>query len=138
MVNGEYSDWDTIEYGVPQGSTLGPLLFILFTNDMCQCIRNSNVLLYADDTVIYRSDIDSVRNYRNIQGDLNRVFKWCNTNGLTINIPETKIVYFGTKKLRIIKELRMNKEILMYEKQYKYLGIILDANLNLKCTLKKF
>ena len=56
MVNGDCSNWDTIKYGVPQGSILGPLLFIMFTNDLVNCIRNSNVLLYADDTVIYRND----------------------------------------------------------------------------------
>ena len=76
MVNGDYSKCDTVEYGVPQGSTLGPLLFIMFTNDLSNYIRNCNVLLYADDTVIYRSDVDSVKNHRNIQGDLNRLVKW--------------------------------------------------------------
>ena len=75
MVNGEHSGWDTVEYGIPQGSTLGPLLFIMFTNDLNNYIRNCNVLLYADDTVLYRSDVDSVMNYRNIQGDLNRLVK---------------------------------------------------------------
>ena len=71
MGNSKFSNWDVDEYGVSQGSTLGPLLFIMFTNDMVECIRNCNVLLYADDTVIYRSDFDVARNNRNIQGDLN-------------------------------------------------------------------
>ena len=81
MVNGDCSNWDTIKYGVPQGSILGPLLFIMFTNNLVNCIRNSNVLLYADDTVIYRNDFCFDRNYRNIQGDLNRLHKWCFTIG---------------------------------------------------------
>ena len=85
MVNGKFSNWDAVEYGVPQGSTLGPLLFIMYTNDMTDNIRNSDVLLYADDTVLYRSDSDADRNHRNLQGDLNRLYRWCNNNGLTIN-----------------------------------------------------
>ena len=52
MVNAKFSNWDAVEYGVPQGRTLGPLLFIMYTNDMTDNFRNSDVLLYADDTVL--------------------------------------------------------------------------------------
>ena len=103
MVNGDSSKWDTIKYGVPQGSILGPLLFIMFTNDMVDIIRNSNVLLYADDTVIYRNDFCFDENYRNIQGDLNRLHKWCFINGLTINGRKTKVVNFGNNPKRVVK-----------------------------------
>ena len=82
MVNRCFSNWDVIKYGVPQGSILGPLLFIMFTNDMVDCIRNSSVLLYADDTVIYRNDFCFDKSYRNIQGDRNHLYKWCFTNGV--------------------------------------------------------
>ena len=68
------------------------------TNDMVECIRNCNVLLYADDTVIYRSDFDVTRNYRSIQGDLNRLYKWCTNSGLTITSHKTKVVIFGSTK----------------------------------------
>ena len=93
MVNGDCSNWDKMKYGVPQGSILGPLLFIMVTNDLvnCTCIRNSNVLLYADDTVIYRNDFCFDRNYGNIQGDLNRLHKWCFTN--KIQDSRFKMVY---------------------------------------------
>ena len=136
MVNGKYSEWDTVEYGVPQGSILGPLLFIMYTNDLTKCIRNSEVLLYADDTVIYRCDTDTVRNYRNIQGDLNRLYKWCNQNGLTINSRKTKVIDFG-KSRKKVNDLHINKELLVYEKQYKYLGVILDHNLNFEPHYKE-
>ena len=56
MVNQYFSNWDVIKYGVPQGSILGPVMCIMFTNDMVDCIRNSSVLLYADETVICRND----------------------------------------------------------------------------------
>ena len=129
MVNGKYSNWDIIEYGVPQGSTLGLLLFIMYTNDLIDFIRNSDVLLHADDTVIYRSDVSYVQNYRNIQGDLNRLLQWYNKNTLTINGRKTRIVNCGqTKKLRTVQPLHINKEDLSVEKLYKYLGIILDSS----------
>ena len=117
MVNGDFSNWDTIKYGVPQGSILGPLLFIMFTNDMVNSIRNSNVLLYADDTVIYRSDFCFAKNYRNIQGDLNRLHKWCFINGLTINGRKTKVVNFGNNPKRVVKKhLHINRIVLLHEK----------------------
>ena len=113
MVNGDCSNWDTIKYGVPQGSILGPLLCIMFTNDLVNCIRNSNVLLYADDTVIYRNDFCFDRNYRNIQGDLNRLHKWCFTNGHTINGRKTKVVNFGNNPKKVVnKPLHINRTVL--------------------------
>ena len=51
---------------------------------MTDNIRNSDDLLYADDTVLYRSDSDADRNHRDLQGDLNRLYRWCDNNGLTI------------------------------------------------------
>ena len=135
-MNGNHSEWKVVEYGVPQGSILGPLLFIMYTNDLPNCIRNSQVLLYADDTVIYRSDIDPIRNHRNIQGDLNRLYKWCKNNGLTINSRKTKVVTFGSMK-RAVKDLHINKVILLHEKQYKYLGVILDFRLNFEAQYKE-
>ena len=81
----------------------------MFTNDLVNCIRNSNVLLYADDTVIYRNDFCFDRNYRNIQGDLNCLHKWCFTNGLTINACKTKVVNFGNNP----KKLSINLSILI-------------------------
>ena len=110
----------------------------MYTNDMIDCIRNSKVLLYADDTVIYRSDVQCERNYRNIQGDLNRLLKWCNKNGLTINSRKTKVVNFGkTNKFKIDRILHINKVELNVEKQYKYLGIILDSNLKFEAHYKE-
>ena len=138
MVNGDCSNWDTIKYGVPQGSVLGRLLFIMFTNDLVNCIRNSNVLLYADDTVIYRNDFCFDRNYRNIQGDLNCLHKWCFTNRLTINGRKTKVVIFGNNPKKVVnKPLHINRTVLSYKKQYKYLGVILDSKLNFEAHCKE-
>ena len=85
---------------------------------------------------MYRSDIDAVRNHRNIQGDLNRLYKWCTNNGLTINSCKTKVINFGSTK-RIVKDLHINKEILSHEKQYRYLGVILDFKLNFEAQYKE-
>ena len=92
--------------------------------------------MYADNTVISRCDSDIDGNHRNMQGDLNRLYKWCKSNGLTINSRKTKVVNFGQSK-KVVKDLHISKEILAHEKQYKYLGVILDSKLNFEPQYKE-
>lgn len=85
MVDNKRSSAMQVPIGVPQGSILGPLLFILFVNDLPQCLKSCNVMLYADDTVIYYSssmisDVESKLN-----ADLANITDWFNSNFLTLN-----------------------------------------------------
>ena len=69
-------------YGVPEGSVLGPLLIILYLNDIVDCLQNCKYFLYADDIVIYK-DVDSVLNPNGIEAvqyDFNRIIDWCRLN----------------------------------------------------------
>ena len=70
---------------MPQGSVLGPLLFLIYVNDITNIIENSKISMYADDTVIYisQSNLDSA--IALIQSDLNSLYTWCNMNKVTIN-----------------------------------------------------
>ena len=74
LINGHPSDSKLVETGVPQGSILGPLLFIIYVNDMPSCLNHSEVDMYADDTAFYygSSNIDDVKSH--IQADLARVY----------------------------------------------------------------
>ena len=103
----------------------------MITNDVVDCIRNSSVLLYADDTVIYRNDFCFDKNYRNIQGDLNCLYKWCRTNGLTmIAVTQRLSILVTFLKKSVKKYFHINRIDLSHDKQYKYLGVILDSKLN--------
>ena len=83
------------QYGVPQGSVLGPLLFILYANDLSKCLRHSKSIFYADDTSLFLTDNTVSELTQKMNSDLQQVFKWCNTNSLSVNVIKTKCMLFG-------------------------------------------
>ena len=133
LANGIRSAQLPITCGVPQGSILGPLLFLIYVNDITYNITNSNTKLYADDTVIYASSKTVNDAFQRVQNDLLALASWCNLNQLTININKTKAVLFGTKKFtnnNNLPQIRIGGELVHYVKDYKYLGVTLDCRLN--------
>ena len=75
--NGTHSDWLSVRSGVPQGSVLGPLLFLLYIDDLRSIVKHSKVKLYADDVTLYKeikSEIDCIL----LQEDLDRICDWAN------------------------------------------------------------
>jgi hypothetical protein len=80
--------------GVPQGSILGPLLFLLYINDTESCSDILSFILYADDTNAFYSNPCLKTLYNTIQNEMNKVVKWLNANKLSINAPKTKFVIF--------------------------------------------
>ena len=87
---GSLSDQGYVEYGVPQGSILGPLLFIIYINDITNVIEHCKVVLYTDDTAIFFSDklLSNVQKY--LQIDMSNVSTWLRQNKLTLNVTKTK------------------------------------------------
>lgn len=81
----------TVCSGVPQGSHLGPLLFVLFINDLKDVFRNSRVLMYADDLKIFRT-ISNGQDVELLQDDLGRFELWCNANMMSLNIAKCVLV----------------------------------------------
>ncbi len=78
--------------GVPQGSILGPLLFLLFINDLPLYTNNTETDLYADDTTLYHinNTLSSIEN--NLQTALQSLSDWCKSNGMLINTSKTKVM----------------------------------------------
>ena len=131
-VNGKMSSELDITYGVPQGSILGPLLFLLFINDLDQELLHSRVLLYADDTVLYASHSQEVFAHLWVANDLRTLTKWCRNNQLTVNINKTKVMLFGSRnmlKRGTRKDIFINETKLQYVNHFNYLGIKLDSSL---------
>ncbi len=88
---GVLSDAFPISHGVPKGNILGPLLFILFIDDLPKRITNCKIALYADDTVLLFSAKTSEEIRVNIQEDLDRAIKWFKENRLHLNVKKDKM-----------------------------------------------
>ena len=128
--NYQYSDLYDIEFGTPQGSCLGPLLFLLFTNDLYQNINHSNVILFADDTTLYKSH----RNVRYlkwcVEEDLKTISDWFKANKLTLNLDKTVYIYFGNSRNESKPDLYIDSTTLKPAATAKFLGLWLDEDLN--------
>lgn len=111
--------------GVPQGSNLGPLLFLLFVNDITEVI-SSNYLLFADDLKIYRiinSPCDSIA----FQNDLNNVYQWCLQNRLFLNIAKCLIVTYTRKFSPMHYQYSINNVKLQRKSSILDLGVLFDS-----------
>ena len=127
-----YSTAKPVHIGVPQGSVLGPLLFIIYVNDMPLCIKHCNISLYADDTVIYLSCSDVSELEDKLNSDLTSLSRWLNVNLLTLNVTKCKSVVFGSQqKLAKVNQisLEINECQIDGEDSFKYLGVILHNNM---------
>lgn len=85
-VSDAVSDMRTTNLGVPQGSVLGPLLFLIFINDMPNCLKHSQCMLYADDSMILNSANCTSALVTKLNSDIANVQEWCNNNKLQINL----------------------------------------------------
>ena len=131
-VNGVTSKLLPVTCGVPQGSVLGPLFFLVFVNDIQGALNECGIKLYADDTVLYQS-FDCEEAVTKLQQSVCRFASRCDTNAPTIDISKTKTMAFGSrhniKKARVV-EIKLRGEVLKQVPSYKYLGIVLDSTLD--------
>ena len=130
----EYSDYFDIDYGTPQGSCLGPLLFIIFTNDLHLIMENGNSLLFADDTILYQSHSNLRYLKWSMQEDLKRIMDWFKANQLTLNLDKTVCMIFSPRNKVTELRLEIDNRQLVAEEQTKFLGVWIDRNLNWKKT----
>ena len=139
LANGKLSDAKGITCGVPQGSVLGPLFFILYVNDVQEAVSVSKLQLYADDTVIHSEGRSPDEAVGKLQPSLTQFSLWCKANKLSLNATKTKLMTFGTRhKVKKAKNviIRIGEVPLQIVPTYKYLGITLDSTLSFNYHVK--
>ena len=133
-INGVPSGLKPISCGVPQGSVLGPLLFLLYINDLPNVSEKLKFFLFADDTNIYYEsgdlhDLESV-----INQEIKHLSLWLKVNRLALNINKTNFLIFHSsqRSLNYNVTLKLDKKALSQKDHIKYLGVIVDCHLNWK------
>ena len=128
-----------LDCGVPQGSILGPLLFIIFTNDLPSVLDKSKCILFADDTTVYYSSDDIADLIESIQQDLSRMYEWFCANKLSLNIAKTHFVLFSppsSDKHDYISALELGQFSIGRVKVAKFLGLYIDEDLTWDAHIK--
>ncbi|XP_046743250.1 uncharacterized protein LOC124409579 [Diprion similis] len=121
------------KFGVPQGSVLGPLLFILYINDLARQLEFCQCKMFADDTVIFISGTNTEEIEQKLNHDLERVVKWMNSNSLKLNTTKTKsMIIHDPRKLGIENKCNFKIAGIQIEevREIKYLGVIIDNKLS--------
>ena len=128
--------------GVPQGSILRPLFFIIFINDLSDYIEHASVIMYADDTVLYVSHESKEKIENDLNQDMQNLLSYFRKNELVINLKKrkTETMLFGrTKRLKAAGEnnVSYNNQRINFTETYKYLGNIVDHHLKFSENFEK-
>lgn len=136
VYNNHESQRYLVNSGVPQGANLGPLLFLLFINDLPSVLKHSHALLFADDLKIWRN-INSIEDCVKLQTDIDNLFLWSQKNKLFFNISKCYYLSYSRKFLNYHFDYSMNREILEKRDEIKDLGVIFDTKLSFKYHVMK-
>ena len=138
LLNGQSSDWLDINAGVPQGSVLGPLLFLIYINDLSDNLI-SVAKLFADDTSLFSTVHDINKSATDLNRDLNTIknwpFQWRMSFNPDPNKQATEVVFSHKRKTVVHPALFFNQSPVAIEPLQKHLGLILDKRLNFKYHL---
>jgi hypothetical protein len=126
------SEWEAITDGGPQGSILGPLLFLLYINDLPFAISEiSDPVLYADDTSLIITNSDSQMFEKDLNAALLKLKKWFNSNLLLLNLEKTYFLQFLTKNKRVIgMHTQYENRQISNIHSTKFPGIVIDSKLS--------
>ena len=149
--DGTFSSVTILNTGVPQGSILGPLFFIIYMNDIHEASENFHAILYADDTSLFSSlcsfnvslngnNFDKHVLSTNINNELRKIQEWLNINKLSLNVSKTKYIIFHNHQRNIdslIPDIRINNQAIERFSEFNFRGLTSDEHLSWNAHIKK-
>ena len=121
-----------VKIGVPQGSILGPLLFLIYINDLPNACRLSTCFLYADDTAIFFESNNLKILQSSIDNELPKLCEWLQVNKLSLNTDKTVYQIYNNSQTKIDVSVKLDGVRIRHVEKVKYLGLYIDSELNWK------
>ena len=130
--NGQKSDKGNIICGVPQGSILGPLLFLIYINDLANVSKKIFALFFADDSNMFLTGKDPDKLIKEMRAEMIKVVDWLNINKLSLNLKKTHFMLFRKNKEKVTfsEKLIINNVNIAHVEKTKFLGVIIDKSLS--------
>ena len=131
-INGISSNELSMNYGVPQGSVLGPLLFLIYINDLNIAIQHSTVRHFADDTNLLFHNKNPKQLTKHMRIDLKNLCNWLRANKISLNASKTELLIFRSNR-KVINydiKIKIDGKKIVPSKFVKYLGLYIDCHLN--------
>ena len=124
IINGTNSRWDEVSSGVPQGTVLGPLLFLLYINDITDNLQ-SEIRLFADDCILYRV-VDNLTDCETLQKDINQLADWGQKWQMQFNASKCYVMHMGSKRRKLFYNYNLSGHSLESVEHHQYLGVHLS------------
>ena len=130
-ISNSKSEMQTNNIGIPQGSILGPEIFLYLINDVKKCLKYSSCILFADDTTIYVIGKNLKCLKAKLQHDITALENWLDSNALLLNVKKTKLMLFSDTPLCYDKfEIKYKNSVLDIVDSFKFLGILFDSKVD--------
>ena len=124
-IGSSFSNYEIVNIGIPQGSILGPVLFLLYVNDLVRVSDLFTYVLFADDTTLSASDSDYEALVNNINRELRKIGRWTIVNRLSLNLDKTYSMLFSNRKCGN-DDIFLDNEVVSRERSVLFLGLTLD------------